>query len=96
MNNKYFHIGKIFIDFRKWYQVWTPKGKDMFEPEFDGWSSIWYSEGEIEDWLEENPNLKYRKMNFFHHNFLHNKHYIVTFLKYALVLLTGFIIGKIL
>lgn len=96
MKKSFFYIGKIFIDFRNWYQVWVPKGKDLFEPNFEGWSNIWYAEYEIEDWLKEEPGLKYRKMNFFHHNFLHNKYHIVTFLKYALVLLTGFIIGKIL
>lgn len=96
MKKDYLRIGKIFIDFRNWYQVWTPKGKNLFEPEFEGWSDTWYKYYEIEDWLKEEPDLKYKKMNFFHHNILHNKHHILKFLKYSSIFISGFILGKLI
>ena len=89
MKIEYFKIGKICIDFRNWYQVWTPKGRDFIHTEYEGWSNIWYDEYEIENWLQEEPDLVYRKMNFFHHNFLHNKHHILTFLKYILIFIAA-------
>lgn len=53
-------------------------------------------EYDIENWLQEESDLVYRKMNFFHHNFLHNKNHILTFLKYSLIFIAGFIFGKLI
>ena len=37
------------IDWRRWYQFWLEKGEDPFDKEFEGWSGVWLSEGELHD-----------------------------------------------
>jgi len=50
-----------FIDFRHWYQCYIP---DPITKKVQ-WSDIWFEYNEIEEWLKEEPNLKYRRVNLF-------------------------------
>lgn len=85
-------IGKLFIDFRDWYQFWAEKGS---EEGWDGWSEIWFAKYEFDDIIKDDPTCKWRKMNFFTHNYIHNSHLFKKWLNFVMLISIGFLLGKI-
>lgn len=65
LNKDYITLFGEFIDLRDWYVTWVEKGEDYFDREFEGWCESWDTYYEMQEFLEEYPNIKYKKLNAF-------------------------------
>lgn len=65
LNKDYITLFGEFIDFRDWYVIWVEKGEDPLDKKFEGWCESWDTHYEMKESLEDEPHIKYKKLNAF-------------------------------